>query len=194
MESNQNQNQKQKENLNKYLEDIFNNVNHWLGFAEAKNGAVAALVLAWLAVIQEYKSDDECIFWVTFILSGISLCIALISFMPNTSEVISDISEATITIERIDNENSRDKKNLLFFTNIASYKDGVDYLKEIVSNYLTLDSIRLKELKYECDLADEIIQNSKICSQKYKFFKWAVCFLVLAVALFVLLNIKKKYI
>lgn len=152
--------------LDELLEKNFSNVNTWLNFAEAKNAANIAFVVACIAAI--FSLDDMngllyilCLF---LIISG--MC-SLVSFLPRLGNKV-----ASKIPSNLKNRKRKAKEdNLIFFENIKKYS-GDTYLKQVCKLYF--DENKYNPTKYQLDLSDEIVYNSDIISRKYKFFKVAV--------------------
>ena len=70
------------EKLDELLNQIFSNINSWLNFAEAKNAANIALVIACLTAIFSLNSMNVLLYFISilFLISGIS---SLCSLFPN---------------------------------------------------------------------------------------------------------------
>ncbi|MGK9368499.1 Pycsar system effector family protein [Melioribacter sp. Ez-97] len=142
------------------IKDIFQNVNEWLKFAEAKHAGIIALnsgiILGILSIYKDYKTFVDWYFILaTFILIGISIIISLISFFPVTQNSINKS-------EKVDN------LNVFFFGTLSKLHESElkEELLKITPNY-TFD-------KFDDDLINQIIVNSKITSNKYKLFKFSV--------------------
>ena len=102
-----------KDTLTEYLESIFENVNSWVKFAEAKNVALLTLdAAAIFGLLRLYSSYQPANPWVVYALAGaigllfVSLVICLSSFFARTR--VSRILFA---------HPPRNKKNNLFFFN-----------------------------------------------------------------------------
>lgn len=161
--------------MNERLKFIFENVNSWLSFAEAKNGALVALDVAILAGVTALGSFDvyNC-FWVFVIIAVCtSMMISLISFIPFTGNKSEKFMEIII---KKDIQSAT--KNYLFYTYIASYKstdsDIRRYLLEMASDY---NERNYQVTLEDYDIASEIICNAKLVLRKYKLFKIALLIL-----------------
>ena len=145
---------------------IYSDVNDWLRFAEAKNGALlatdGALVLSALGLIDGRVflfRWAEFYFYSFVLLSSLSGLLSLISFLPQ------------IEIPRIRARSpSEARDNLLFYGDICDY-DTTTYLEALCTQYdYPLDSVG----PYEEDLAESIVVNSRISMRKYRLFRTAV--------------------
>lgn len=143
------------------LENIFNNVNDWLKFAEAKNGIIAAFTstisLAIFSALIENKISNIyfCIYlsYSSLLLFGSAL-IALASFLPQLND-----------LKFIAKEKKPPEKNLLFFGYIKNFS-GEQYLNEIEKQYGKIN----ENDNYKLDISKQISVNSKIAFVKYRCF------------------------
>lgn len=162
--------------LNELLEKNFANVNVWLNFAEVKNGLNATFVSACIVGLFNMEVMNSCIFKmysICMILSGIC---SLISFIPNLGKRLEQKNSELRMDEKLD--------NLIFFEDIKKYS-AIEYLKQLSSKYYNTNEYTFS--KYQLNLASEIVYNSYIVSNKYKWFKCAiyldlVAFLILCIA------------
>ena len=145
---------------------IFNNVNEWLRFAEAKNGALlgfnSALLLAIVNILMTNTNKTN-LYIYSYLLSGVFFigisCITLIlSFFPET-----------LRSKNLQKEKNIVFNNYLYFGHLAKY-DAEDFYKASKKQYS-------KKEEFEKDLAEQIVINSKISAKKYKFFRIAMLFL-----------------
>ena len=163
--------------LDELLEKNFSNVNSWLNFAEAKNAANIAFVVACIAAIFSLE-DKNVLLYIICILLIISGICSLVSFLPRLGNKV----VKTISIIFKNKKRKAKEDNLIFFENIKEYK-GDTYIKQVCKIYFGEN--KFNSTKYQLDLSDEIVYNSDIASRKYKFFKLAVyldivAFLILA--------------
>ena len=155
------------------LKYIFENVNHWLSVAEAKNAGLLAFNITIIAVL--LSSDIfsgyftfEVIILIFFLISTIVLLIAL---TPLTAKIKIEKPQANID------------DNPLFFKDIIKY-EYTEYLDYVKSRYYASG---VSYGKCEMDLAQEIVENSKNTCVKYKLFKNALYIDVMTVVFFVIL-------
>lgn len=69
--------------------------------------------------------------------------------------------------------------NLCFYSDIANFTTKEEYLSAVLLKYFlseNLDNIN----KYNFDLSEEILINSKITSNKYVLFKFSLLFFIIA--------------
>lgn len=151
------------ENHSELFQQIFENINTWLHFAEAKNAAIIALNIAMIAAL--FSSNLSAVSMVLF--SGISIglllstLISLVSFRPNNKTI------AKIVSKDID-------PNLLHYAYIASLETD-EYLKELYKNYWKKPCQDCSNFpQIEKDYSNEIIQNSRITMRKQRYFKGAL--------------------
>jgi len=140
---------------------IFNNINDWLKFAEAKNGMLiafdSAALWAFISLLKDGKffcSDLIYYIYLSLFLLVISIVVLLYSFIPQFS--LKD-KKSDIDI---------DKLNLTCFFDLAK----IDY--ESLRILLKNSSIEFKS--FELALLAQVINNSKIAVFKYNCFKIAV--------------------
>ena len=160
------------------LYKIFNNVNDWLKFAEAKNFGLLTLNAAIaFGLTQVTFSDDSIVqivaFYVFLPFSILSFILCLISLFPIVAKIESrnrdgKIRKSMKIINNISNLIDKDKP----FENIHFY----GYLKELTetefeSQFLKKTGSTDEFTKYETELVTQILYNSRITSLKYKFFK-----------------------
>ncbi len=152
------------------IQSIFNNVNDWLKFAEAKNGAIAAVNVALIVGIIPFLSGEQKADWLQFYLimmvvfSGISFLVALASFLPTTQ---------TPHLDRLPQPN--ETSNLLFFGYIANHS---------VDSYVEVLKVTLGENTEPSKLGrayiEQAIANSRIAIKKYDYFAASLFFLATA--------------
>ncbi len=167
-----------KLNHEEQLYKIFNNVNDWLKFAEAKNFGLLTLNAAIVfGLTQITFSNDSVIKLVAFSVfvpfSILSFIPCLISLFPIVTKIESknkkgQIRKSMKIIDYLSNIIDKDKS----FENIHFY----GYLKDLKEDKFEkefLKKIGSKEefTTYETELVTQILYNSRITSLKYKFFK-----------------------
>ncbi len=162
---------------------IFDNINDWLKFAEAKNGMLIAFDSAALcAIISLLKNNKlfcaDLVYYsyLSLFLLVISIIVLLYSFVPQFS-----LKDKTSDIDI-------DKLNLTYFFDLAKL-DYEEFEEKLANDF----SLELKT--FESGLLIQVINNSKIAVFKYVCFKIAV-WLNLAILLtpFILLYPLIKYI
>jgi len=142
------------------IKDIFQNINEWLKFAEAKHAGLIVLnsgiIFGVLSIYKDYKTYVDWHFILaTLIVIGISIFLSLISFFP-------------VTKNNIDKSSRVDNPNVFFFGTLSKLQESdlKEELLKITPNY-TFD-------KFDDDLLNQIIVNAKITSNKYKLFKYSI--------------------
>lgn len=181
-----------KENINEksleMLKNIFENINRWLNFAEAKNGALLGINSMLLFKAVDYFFEDiNCELKINNILVVlmiicfiVGLFIVLISFFPNTG-VYKDKPSIP------DEDTPNNDRLLIFYEDIKKYPSPEKYLQDIYKHYFGVH-VELKGLKrVELDYAVEILSNSKIASYKYKLFKYALILNFIGLLIFIIL-------
>ncbi|RHS91035.1 Pycsar system effector family protein [Clostridium sp. AM42-4] len=151
--------------MNGRLEQIFANVNTWLHFAEAKNAANIALVVAAITGLLglEEKNIPIYLICIMFSCSGV---FSMLSFCP-------DLGSADKNKKLTRKTNG----NLLLFKDIKGFS-AKEYAEEIARVYFPNKNQTIDQ--YQMDLAGEIVYNAGIVSRKYAFFKMAFFFDMLA--------------
>lgn len=171
--------------LDEYLEKTFANVNSWVNFAEAKNAANIALVVAAIAGIFSFGNMNIVLYiiCILFVFSGMA---SLIAFIPRLGQII----QKKGLFEKLKRKKKLKKNkedNLLFFEVIKEFS-GKEYIEQIKKVYFKNAGIKVS--RYQEDLAKEIVYNSDVASRKYKCFRVAawfdlIAFIFLALALIV---------
>lgn len=140
------------------LDKILSKTNDWLKFAEAKNGAIVAVVCTVMfgvnrvvVNLEELPSYLLIYLLAFFLLSSLSLLIALSSFIPRLKKPF---------WLKFEEKSSRD--NPFYFGDACKY-DAYSYLKLLGIT----DSNQNKIVER---MADQIVINSRIASLKYGLF------------------------
>jgi len=148
------------------LKVIFDNINNWLKFAEAKNGAIIALnsalifgVLKLNSTITEQNIFRDYYISIVIFLLLISSIMALLSFIPRLSYPYIKFDKPT------------EKDNLLYFGDILKYTP-LKYYEKIQIKICEKSDKKDFEMYY----INQIIINSKITFIKFKQFEIAVWF------------------
>jgi len=159
------------------VERIFSNVNDWLNFAEAKNGALIAFNSAVAFGLIRLTSDPN---WevpgllialrisILVLLSG--LLLSLVSFLPRRSEP-----------RRSRLDVSDEEFNPLFFKHIAAktHQEYNETLHEIVE--IEDDSQSSLVRHYGA----QIVNNARIAEIKYRLFTWALILTLVSITLLI---------
>ncbi|MCM1257859.1 MAG: DUF5706 domain-containing protein [Roseburia sp.] len=169
--------QEQRDFLNKSLDSM----NYWLQFAETKNAAMIAFVVAMLAVIYGGEVINHLVLKIVItIIYVISLLLSVISFYPKYKK---DVWACDGTYEVND--------NLLFWKDISKYSVN-DYLKA-VSGKLFQDENERFDL-FQRMYAEEMITNARIAKAKYLLFEAATKFVALATVLLPVFIVIAEYV
>lgn len=159
------------------LKEIFSYVNSWLNFAEAKNAAIIALNGAGIiGILTMLLGEDYNIqYWlriyliITVVLLLISTGISLFSFLPMTSKFEDS------------GENNSQSSILLFYGDIAKYKNSRQYVVTMYNDYFNESTKKQEDItRLEDDYAKEIIYNSRVAIRKYNCFKISLILTVCA--------------
>lgn len=160
------------------LKSIFENVNGWLKFAEAKNGALVAIngvfifkCTDFLINLRDGKIFGNKIFLIaimTFFL--IALLFVFVSFLPDVSKKSDE--EENEEDKCVKCKDRKCENILMFYGDIAKYTDPKLYLNDLYMYYY--DSSKEEFNKKELDYAKEIIINSQITLRKFKIFKYSI--------------------
>lgn len=159
--------------MDELLEKIFANVNSWLVFAEAKHAANIALIVACMAAMISLDHMNELLWSVCILLTSSGIC-SLVAFYPKLGKWV---------FFRQEQRNISD--NLLYFRTIKKYSGGTEeYLQRVAELYVQIKAQSFT--RYQLDLADEIIFNSRIVSNKYILFQGVVYLDILAFILLII--------
>lgn len=172
--------------LEELLDKVFVNVNSWLNFAEAKNAANIALVVACIAANFSLGSMNALLYSICILFAFSGIC-SIVSFLPRVRDQV--IKKYPRFAEKIMKKKVKKEENdnLLFYDAIKKYS-GHEYAKKVSQLYLQTDKKDFS--RYQLDLANEIVCNSDIASRKYKLFRvaayldvvafilWVCCFII----------------
>jgi hypothetical protein len=141
------------EQVTERLEKIFNNVNSWLTFAEAKNASLLALNGAGVFGLVSFLNSSDyaggqyftLYLWMVIVFLVLGMVISLLSFSP-----------------------------LIFYGDLVDYNCAKEFVIDIYKQYFEIDINEDQVKKVHLDYAEEILINSRIAVKKYRFFKWAL--------------------
>jgi len=164
------------------LVKIFTNVNDWVKFAESKNLMLITFNAASIFGVAKlydltYPTDMEWVksyLFVPIILLVFSSVVCLISYVPR------------VKMLKGGEFASKTDSNIWFYETLKN-KSGIDIIQQVYDSTETDFSV------YEKDLAEQIIQNSKIASKKYSYFTIAVWLTISAYITIVLAGIYLIY-
>ncbi|OCQ92094.1 hypothetical protein BCD64_20065 [Nostoc sp. MBR 210] len=163
---------------------IFQNVNEWLKFAEAKNaillafsGAGITATITLLATVEKLPNSLRIGLLLTTSLLCISALICSLSFIPKTN------LERLLWVQTMPERNStfaiRDTDNFYFFGDLQKYNS--QRLLEALNNYY-FDNTMLEPFKKEYkDIASQITINSRITFLKFRIFTYAIYMLIVSI-------------
>ena len=164
--------------IKEILEKVFDNVNHWLDFAEAKNAALIVFNIALITVLSAWNNMHLNVLRSVIMLGCIlSTIVTLWSFWPRCN-----IKKKFGVITSYD--------NYLFYKDIAKYTYE-EYLKIICEEYFNKDpGTLIVKHKLLIQYAEEIISLSKITLKKYQLFQIGVAIDIISLiitALFIIM-------
>ena len=162
--------------LDSEIKEIFANVNHWLSFAEAKNGLVVGVNGALLIGLTQVLTSDyfsslsltlQYYCYHSLLLSALGAVVAMIALIPKTS----------IPWSRSTGLSEPSSDNLLFFEHIGKYQ-GEEYLKALCQR-LNVDQSQLTALAKL--YSDQLVVNAKITARKMSLFRLTAWMTIAAV-------------
>lgn len=164
------------------LTTIFQNVNEWLKFAEAKNavlfafsGAGITAIISLLATAQELLNSLK----IGLVLATSLLCIGILlcsfSFLPKTN------LERLLQIRNKASRNSshHQKDNFYYFGDLRKYSSTE--LLDALNSYYFESQVTQPYKKEWQDLATQITINAEITFLKLKLFTYALWCLIIAI-------------
>jgi Family of unknown function (DUF5706) len=182
------------DSLSTKLFSLFQNVNDWLKFAEAKNAVLLAFagagMTATLTVLVSAQNLPNSLRW-GLITATILLCICAflctISFLPKTNldKILRSRGRS------LHSEQPQPEDNLYFFGHLRKY-EAPALLKKLHDSYLPKDSIPEPYSREAEDLAAQVIINSRVAFAKFQIFTYSVYTLaaaILSVPVFILITL-----
>ncbi|CAA6827761.1 MAG: Unknown protein [uncultured Sulfurovum sp.] len=155
------------------LEDIFENVNNWLKFAESKNAVLITLsgVFIWgaIRIIASNKISlvFEWYFYSLIVFFAFSFIVGIFSFVPITNYSII-----------IPSEDISEKDNLFLFSHLAKYRK-----KSLISKISKITKTKESEVNEIHEMyAEQIIINSRITLHKFNYFSLGIKSILLGVS------------
>lgn len=159
-----------------FLQQIFDNINNWLHFVEAKNAALIAFDIAFIGAIVD-SSLLQCYIWIgSILIVGLSISglLALYSFKP--------VKKASKKFMVKDIET-----NLLYYAYIACL-DWNEYVQALYEEYWDESCNDMNQVSArERDYCKEIVENSRIAMRKQNLFEKSLYIVVCMMLLFILL-------
>ena len=130
---------------------ILQRTDDWIRSADAKTGAIAAIVSGVTAItLTNDKLLEAAAFAfkdpTSYIEESVLMLIAIVSLLGSFMSLLASLSP------RMKNPNP----SLLFFGDVAKEKDGESFAEK------TSD----EEYRFDIDIANQVVINSKICSKK----------------------------
>ena len=142
------------------LKDIFNNVNDWLKFAEAKHGALVALnsgvIYGMLSVYKQFSFIPPWAIFISVCILATSIFLSFLSLFPRSEKKGLDKKKPM-------------NANLFFGKDLCLF-DAEDLKEELNKRSNTAHVFN----GLEEDLIHQIILNSYISTRKYKLFRAAI--------------------
>ncbi len=160
---------------------IFQNVNEWLKFAEAKNGILLAFsgaaITATITILSTAQSLPNSL-KIGLLLTTIILCICAlvcsISFLPRTN------LERVLGLRRNLNPTIPDKDNFWFFGHLQKYQP-IELLEALNKHYFDSKLNNTPYKKEYQDIAAQITINAEITFLKFRIFTYGVYVLIAAI-------------
>jgi hypothetical protein len=160
---------------------ILGMVNQWLQFAEMKNTAIVGLTSTGVSALLIYLvavQDPSPLLLSGLLLAGglmiVSLAVALVSFLPQTS--------LSRLLTRID-DSPHESDNFYFYGHLAKYTRHAARLADSIARlYFHLDDYDPSEQRSHLDLAAQVAINARITTSKYRLFTRAAVLFVAGVA------------
>ncbi|MFN9171929.1 MAG: hypothetical protein ACK58B_15460 [Dolichospermum sp.] len=160
---------------------IFQNVNEWLKFAEAKNGILLAFsgaaITATITILSTAQSLPNSL-KIGLLLTTIILCICALvcslSFLPRTN------LERVLGLRRNLNPTNPDKDNFWFFGHLQKYQP-IELLEALNKHYFDSKLNNTPYKKEYQDIAAQITINAEITFLKFRIFTYGVYVLIAAI-------------
>jgi hypothetical protein len=173
------------------IREIFNNVNEWLKFAEAKNfgllSLTAAIVFGFLQIeFAKNSSFEQFVIWTISIVAFLSFFPSILSLFPIVSKIEKgeNLKNWISTFSNwIDKETSFE--NIHFYGYLRSI-DTVEFERKFL-NKLNIPTQSLNQ--YEKELVGQILYNSRITWLKYQLFKIGAFFFLVGFLVFLPLGL-----
>lgn len=155
---------------------IFDLINDWLRFAEAKNGALMAFCSACIFGLLKFPND-----WITvtpslragllvaIVFLSLAIFVCMWSFFPQTTRL-------EIMLWPVDDE-CKETDSFLFFGDICKYSEE-DFFDRLCERYTTPADYSQPQRQFIYDLANQVIVNSKITMRKFRLFQRALGFVL----------------
>ena len=165
---------------------IFQNVNEWLKFAEAKNGVLLAFsgaaitaTITLLATAQNIPNSLNFGLLLTTILLCICALICSLSFLPKTN--LEDLLWLRDRQNKKSHSQDPIKDNFWYFGHLQKYKP--DELLEVLNEPYFKGSVDITKVEYKeyKDIAAQITINAEIAFLKFEVFTYAIKVLIASI-------------
>jgi hypothetical protein len=165
---------------------IFQNVNEWLKFAEAKNGVLLAFsgaaitaTITLLATAQNIPNSLNFGLLLTTILLCICALICSLSFLPKTN--LEDLLWLRDRQNKKSHSQDPIKDNFWYFGHLQKYKP--DELLEVLNEPYFKGSVDITKVEYKeyKDIAAQITINAEIAFLKFEVFTYAIKVLITSI-------------
>lgn len=175
------------ENMKDELREIFNNINEWLKFAEAKNFGLlslnAAVVFGFLQIdFAENSLYEKIGTYMLMFFATLSFFPCLLSLFP----IITKIEKGTSLkswINKFSNWIDKEIKfeNIHFYGFLKDINEATFQAKYIKKNELDVENDKFNQ--YEIELVSQILYNSRITWLKYQLFKIGAFFFLFGIVI-----------
>ena len=165
---------------------IFQNVNEWLKFAEAKNGVLLAFsgaaitaTITLLATAQNIPNSLNFGLLLTTIFLCICALICSLSFLPKTN--LDDLLWLRDRQNKKSHSQDPIKDNFWYFGHLQKYKP--DELLEVLNEPYFKGSVDITKVEYKeyKDIAAQITINAEIAFLKFEVFTYAIKVLIASI-------------
>ena len=165
---------------------IFQNVNEWLKFAEAKNGVLLAFsgaaitaTITLLATAQNIPNSLNFGLLLTTIFLCICALICSLSFLPKTN--LEDLLWLRDRQNKKSHSQDPIKDNFWYFGHLQKYKP--DELLEALNEPYFKGSVDITKVEYKeyKDIAAQITINAEIAFLKFEVFTYAIKVLIASI-------------
>ncbi len=143
------------------IKEIFDGVNYWLAFAEAKNAGLLAFNIAALAVLFSYDSIGA----LSYIAAGMIVCSTFCVFLALWSR-FSAKWKWRVELKECD--------NLMYYRDISKYSES-EFAIKLYKNYFQEDITNMDNIPiYLKNMISEININAKIATRKFDLFNYGI--------------------
>ena len=164
---------------------IFQNVNDWLKFAEAKNGILLAFsgaaitaTITILSTAQDLPNSLKVGLLLTTIILCICALVCSLSFLPKT-DLEKLLWSRKQPSKKGNNQKDPDKNNFWFYGHLRYY-DSNELLAALNKHYFD-NKLNIPYKKEYQDIAAQITINAEIAFLKFQVFTYAVYVLIASI-------------